>query len=406
MSAAAGHDLPVVDAADAAAGPLADAFEDAVADPPAEAAGPDAGAAIDRRALAAALHQRLAARPDRFDLFEAMRLLENAHRDKPRLGDGLRPVDEPVRFAQEPSLVFAPSPLAAFETVEGAPARLVQRVFGFLGPNGALPTHLTEYARERELYSRDPTFLRFLDTLLHRFGLFFYRAWARAQPVVGLDRPRDAPVVRHVGALIGLGEPGLRHRDALGDMPKLFYAGRLGRQVRDADGLQSWLSLQFQVPVRVLDFQGGWLQLEAAERTRLRRDPLGRLGRGAVLGRSVWDVQHKFRVVMGPLGWSRFAELLPGGRPLESLRALVRQFLGFEFAWDLRLVLKRDDVPVWSLGGRRDARTGCLGRTAWLRTTRPRAGSAGDADDLIMNVESVRPPPAAATPPAAAAAGH
>ncbi len=359
---------------------------------------------IDSRSPAAVVLARLVQRPDRFDLFEAMRLIENAHRDKPRLGDALRPVDEPVRFAQEPSLVFAPSPVAAFSVREGAPPRLVQRVFGFLGPNGALPIHLTEYAREREVYSRDPTFLRFLDTLLHRFGLLFYRAWARAQPVVGLDRPAEASVVRQVGSLIGLGERGLCHRDALGDMPKLFYAGRLGRQVRDADGLQSWLSLQFQVPVKVLDFQGAWLQLEPSERTRLRRDPLGRLGHGAVLGRSVWDVQHKFRVVMGPLGWKRFADLLPGGQPLESLRALVRQFLGFEFAWDLRLVLKRDDVPLWTLAGSRDRRTGCLGRTAWLRTTRPRAGSAGDADDLIMNVESIRPPPVAVTPTAAGAA--
>lgn len=348
-----------------------------------------------------ALYRRLAARTDRFDLFEVMRLIERSHPDKPRLGDALRPNDEPIRFAQEPSLVFAPSPLAEFTVRDHAPPRLVQRVFGFLGPNGALPTHLTEYAREREMYSRDPTFLRFLDTLLHRFGLLFYRAWARAQPVVGLDRPATAPVVRHVASLIGMGEPGLRNRDALGDMPKLFFAGRLARQVRDADGLRAWLSLQFQVPVEVRDFQGAWLQLERAERSRLRRDPLGRLGRGAVLGRSVWDVEHKFRIVMGPLTWTRFADLLPGGRPLEALRALVRQYAGFEFAWDLQLVLRRDDVPVWSLGGTRDARTGRLGRTAWLRATRPRAGSAGDADDLIMNVESVRPSATSRSPAAA-----
>jgi type VI secretion system protein ImpH len=71
-----------------------------------------------------------------------------------------------------------------------------------------------------------------------------------------------------------------------------------------------------------------------------------------------------------------------------QLRALVRQYVGFEFAWDLRLVLQRDDVPAWSLGPRRNAQHGRLGRTAWL------GGGAGyrrsnDADDLIMNVESI-----------------
>jgi len=336
------------------------------------------------------LFARLARKSSSFDLFQAMRRIEQAFPDKPRLGDGMRPVDEPFRFAQEPSLIFAPAPVAAFERPEnGALPRLVQRVFGFLGPNGALPIHLTEYARERQLYNGDRTFSRFLDMLLHRFGLFFYRAWARTQPVVALDRPADAPIVRHIGALFGLIEPATRRRDALGDFPKLFFAGRLARSVRDADGLEAWLTLQFGGPVRVDQFQGHWMGLGREERSRLQRDGQPALGRGAVLGKSVWDVQHKFRIVIGPLSWERFAALLPDGQPLAQLRALVRQYVGFEFAWDLRLILKRDEVPSWTLASGRDGRTGRLGRTAWLHGARNFRRSA-DADQLIMNVESIR----------------
>jgi type VI secretion system protein ImpH len=320
-----------------------------------------------------------------------MRQIECAFPDKPRLGDATRPVEEPFRFAQEASLVFAPAPVAAFErpAAAGARPRLVQRVFGFLGPNGALPTHLTEYARERMLYNGDRTFGRFLDMLLHRFGLFFYRAWARTQPVVALDRPDDAPIVRHIGALLGLIEPATRRRDALGDFPKLFFAGRLARSVRDADGLEAWLTLQFGGPVRVKQFQGHWMPLGRKERTRLMRDGQPALGRGAVLGKTVWDVQHKFRIVIGPVPWVRFAALLPEGRLLDQLRALVRQYVGFEFAWDLRLILKRDEVPAWAMAGSRDRRVGRLGRTAWLNGGRSYRRSS-DADDLVMNVESIR----------------
>ncbi|HZV92136.1 MAG TPA: type VI secretion system baseplate subunit TssG [Caldimonas sp.] len=329
------------------------------------------------------------AHASRFDLFAAMRRIENACLDKPRLGDASRPSDETIRFAQDASLVFAPTAVVGLERREGRPPRLVQRVFGYMGPNGALPIHLTEYARERETYNNDPTFARFLDTLLHRFGLFFYRAWARAQPVVGLDRPHDAPVVRHVGALIGIAERSLRDRDALGDAAKLFFAGRLARSVRDADGLEAWLSLRFEVPVRVAQFQGHWMPLGRDERSRLQRQGQSALGRGAVLGRTVWDVQHKFRIVIGPLGWDRFSSMLPGGRALEQLRALVRQYVGFEFAWDLRLILRRGDVPSWTLSGARDTRVGRLGRTAWLNAGM-RFRRDRDADDLIMNVESIR----------------
>jgi len=348
--------------------------------------------ALTRSELPAdALFARLESEASSFDLFQAMRRIECAFLDKPRLGDAMRPTEEPFRFAQEASLIFAPSPVAAFERPEDQDAkpRLVQRVFGFLGPNGALPIHLTEYARERLLYNGDRTFGRFLDMLLHRFGLFFYRAWARTQPVVALDRPDDAPIVRHIGSLFGLIEPATRNRDALGDFPKLFFAGRLARSVRDADGLEAWLALQFGGPVHVDQFQGHWMPLGREERTRLKRDGEPALGRGVVLGKSVWDVQHKFRIIIGPLAWERFAMLLPDGKTLEQLRALVRQYVGFEFAWDLRLILKREDVPRWTLAGSRDRRVGRLGRTAWLNGHRNFRRTA-DAEDLIMNVESIR----------------
>lgn len=323
------------------------------------------------------------ARPGRFDLFQALRRIEAAHPDKPRLGDALRPGDEPVRFASEPALNFPPTPITRLDVREHGAPRLVQRVMSLFGPNGSLPTHLTEYARERALHHGDRTFAAFADMLLHRFGLLFYRAWARANPVVSMDRGRDAPIVRHVGALIGLAEPALRERDALGDFPKLYFAGRLARSVRDADGLQSWIALRFGVPALVQQFSGHWMRLEPDERTRLvRHDGVG-LGRGAMLGRQVWDVQHKFRIEIGPLGWEAFQAFLPSGPQLPALQAMVRQYVGQEFAWDVRLRLKPAEVPAWPLGRARGV--GMLGRSAWLNSRRPRL----HADQLIMNVEGI-----------------
>ncbi len=327
----------------------------------------------------------LTARPGRFDLFQALRRIEAAHPNKPRLGDALRPGDEPLRFSGEAALNFAPTPITRLEPNNFGPPRLVQRVIGLFGPNGALPTHLTEYARERQMHHGDRSFGAFVDLLLHRFGLLFYRAWARANPVVGMDRGRDAPIVRHVGALVGLAEPSQRERDALGDFPKLFFAGRLARSARDADGLQSWISLRFGVPVQVQQFCGHWMTLDPDERTRVGRHarPGTALGRGAMLGRQVWDVQHKFRIVIGPLTWPGFQAFLPQGQRLEALQAMVRQFVGLEFAWDVQLRLQLAEVPAWSLGRQRGI--GQLGRSAWLNSERPRER----ADQLIMNVESI-----------------
>ena len=333
-----------------------------------------------------ALWRRLAEAPHGNDLFQILRRIESAHPHLPRLGEAMRPQDEPLRVAQEASLTFAPSALSALVNVPGTLPRMVQRVFSMLGPNGPLPTHLTEYARERQMHHADATLLRFIDMLTHRFALQFSRAWALAQPVIGLDRPGDTRYPRWLGSLFGIGGEAFFARDALGDFAKLHFAGRLSRSVRDADGLRAWISLQFGVPVRIEQWCGHWMRLARAERTRLSRRGGQALGRGAVMGAQVWDVQHKFRIVIGALEWARYAEFLPGGTALPELKAMVRQYVGFEFEWDLRLILRRADVPALRLQvvqKRQPAGGGALGLSAWLNPYR----HAHDAGGLVINVE-------------------
>lgn len=343
------------------------------------------GAAPDKARRTRELRQsqvlsRIEREPHRFNLFAALRRIEAAFDDRPRLGEAPRPADEPLRFAQEASLTFAPAAISAL-VVGGAVPRLIQRVFGPLGPNGPLPTHLTEYTRERASHHGDPTLQRFIDMLTHRFGLLFYRAWARAQPVVSLDRASDSRVAKHLGALFGMAEAIHRHPDAMGHEPKLFFAPRLARAVRDADGLRGWIASYFGVGVTIEECVGHWMTLDPAERSRLARHGQPALGRGVVLGRSVWDVQHKFRIVIGPLDFETYQRFLPDQPGLDELRALVRQYVGFEFDWDVRLVLAEVDVPAWRLGA--TPGVGLLGRTGWVGRRRL------DAGDLVLNVENL-----------------
>jgi hypothetical protein len=89
-------------------------------------------------------------RPYAFHVFQALRRLECAYRELPRLGKSTRLSDDPLRLTQEPSLAFAPSTLAAFKPGnEQHPPRLSEYFLGLFGPQGPLPLHLTEYARKR-----------------------------------------------------------------------------------------------------------------------------------------------------------------------------------------------------------------------------------------------------------------
>lgn len=325
-------------------------------------------------------------KPFSFDFFQALRRIECLHPNKPRLGKGLRPVDEPVRLTQEPSMAFAPSSLSSFHpSMGGQPPLMEQRFFGLLGPNGPLPLHLTEYARARLINAGDPTFARFLDMFNHRFLLFLYRAWAQGRPVASLDRPDDDRFTVYIGALEGMAGSKLRERDEIGDFTKLFFAGLLGRQVRNRDGLVALLTGYFRVPVKVEEFVGHWMCLPPREQTRLLAgDPgapdnaSGQLGCDTVLGARIWDRQHKFRIWLGPLTLSQYESFLPGGKAIGRMVAWVRQYFCFEFEWDVRLMLMHDEVPKARLG-----QFGRLGWTTWLGE-RP---AAGDAIELTLDME-------------------
>lgn len=348
---------------------------------------------VDEREASAAKVQALWADisryPHRQELFQVMRRIASAYPQLPKFGQALRPSDEPLRITQEATLTFAPSAVSAVQIAPGALPRLMQRVFGLLGPNGPLPIHMTEQARERQMHHADPTLLRFLDMLTHRFAMQFYAAWAQAQPVVSLDRPGDSLHSAIVGSLFGLGNAASFARDPVGDYPKLYFAGRLSRSVRDAEGLQAWISSQFKVPVAIEPWSGHWMTLEPLDRSRLlRRGALG-LGRGVALGSRVWDVQHKFRIVVGALDWNQYAEFVPGGSALPALLALVRQYVGFEFEWDVRVILRREQVPSLQLSSdprRIGARIGALGQSTWLSTSK----RLRDAGDYVVNVENTR----------------
>lgn len=319
-------------------------------------------------------------RPERFGLFEALRLLERAHPDRPRLGRSRRPAEDPVRIGQAPSLSFAPCSLARWEPgADGRPPRLVARSFGLFGPDGALPLHLTEYARNRQRNEGDATLTRFVDLFHHRMASFLYRAWAEARPTVQRDRPGEDLFAGWIGSLFGLpgGDGGAR--DPLAGTARLHFAGVLSGGTRPPDGLCAMVTGFFGVPAAVEEFVARSLELPRRDRLRLGETPrTGALGRTTTLGARIRDRQSGFRLVLGPMSLDDYRRLLPGGGSLARLDALVRGYTGDELDWDVRLVLAADQIPEPRLGG--EAR---LGLTTWL------GAHAGEADrgDLCLRAE-------------------
>lgn len=323
------------------------------------------------------LERRLERDAARMDFFQVLRLIENARPDLPRIGTSLRPRDDAVRFGQDPALVFHASALGAFRRTDGeARARLAVNFFGLLGANGPLPTHLTEYVRDRLRHGGDATMLAFLDVFHHRMLALFYRARASAEPVISLDREDGDRFSAFVGSLFGIGAPALRERDALGDFAKLHFAGLLASRARPAASLVTILRAYFRLPVQIEQFVGHWMPLPAEVQSRIGRAEEGnRLGSSLMLGTRVWDCQHKFRIVIGPLGYADYQRFMPGGESMRRLRDWVRTYAGLTLDWDLRLVLEKAQRPPLRLGGATR-----MGWSTWLAST----AATRDPDQMLV----------------------
>ncbi len=320
----------------------------------------------------------LFAAPGKFDFFQAVRLLERfaSAEDRAAVGGDTAPEQEAVSFRVLPALRF---PVGSVSKVaperDGAP-ELVTTFGGLTGPDGILPQHYTALLISRSRL-KDHTLRDWLDMFHHRLLSLFTRAWEKNRWAAVVDRQRAEGATREDAAtragfsVAGFGTGGLRERLKLpGDVP-VFYAGLLSRQPSTATGLEQILGDFFGWPVRVEQFAGQWLYLDAENKAELPREGHTglncTLGRDVVIGRRVWDVQGSVRVVVGPLDGRAFRSLLPGGDARGPVCEMVRLYLGLEFDAEIQVVIEPDAVPVTAL--EYDERAGPrLGWNTWVRT--------------------------------------
>ncbi len=273
------------------------------------------------------LRESLAEAPWRFDFFQVLRRVEDANRELPRVGWASRPCEEPVRLSQDPYMHFAPASVQSFRPGEGGQRdRLTVFFFGVFGPQGPLPLHITEYARQRQYNYGD-------------------RSWADSEPAVSHDRRRHDRIAGYIASLVGIGMPSLQGRDAMPDLAKLFFAGHLAGSSRHPEGLSAMVESVLGVPAHIEEFVPMWSALPEDAQWRLGRAGGPTLGVDTVLGAFVRQVQQRFRVVIGPL-----------------------EPAAFELEWDVALI--RTHLEPIQLGG-----TARLGWTSGLAGER--AATAG-----------------------------
>ena len=320
------------------------------------------------RPVAETLGAKLDAEIDRFEPFEALRLIE-AFRSRPTGSrpDGEAVVEAPLTAGAITSrhVATALAPGGSFGIDREGPPEAA--FVGLAGPLGPLPPVYTDVAL-KERKSRNPGLAGFFDLFVARITAAFldtsekYRlpTLIARHGTTGGDR-----VTAALRAMIGLGLPAHRNRLSTIDAELLPYAGLLGRDVRSAAGLEVLLSDRLGTRVRIEPFARRWLPIAAEEQTRLGMGApsYGRLGVDAVAGSGFFDASSTFRVVIGPVPAATFRELAPGQQRMRELVELVRLYMDPGLDFDVQVILRKEDVPESQLGEAAPS----LGWNAWLR---------------------------------------
>ena len=313
--------------------------------------------------------------PQKFDFFQAVRLLERIGNVSGALGRDA-PRREVVRFAVRQSMAFPASAIHDLRREPGAKSSdssnptpfsvMTVAFFGLTGPKGVLPLLYTAELRRR-LRAGDQLTADFFDLFNHRLISLFYRAGEKYRIASdqggGPDRQAFANALM---AMIGLGPEGGPQRDrlSLDDRRLLLRAGLFTRQVRTAEGLAALIAETIGIEAEVRQFVPRWVEIGPEFRAQI--GAVGRnnvLGQTCMIGRRYLDCQGKFRLRIGPMTYCKFERLLPGTATLRELVELTRLYVGPEFVFDLELILKAEEVPRSRLGD--GAAPPALGRQTW-----------------------------------------
>lgn len=350
-----------------------------------------------QRRLDPALVDHSLQEPERYEFFQLVRLYEILFRNAPR-GQGGDPVNERIRFRNSLRLGFAPSQVdaiapsyardeAGLDTGELEQVELTPSFIGMLGINGTLPIHYTEQVINHARFKRDESGRAFLDLFTNRAVGHFYRAWKKYRLPILYETDRQNRFLPLILSLGGLGFDALRDRLGSGaggidDESIGWFTGLLRQRPVSAEALQRVIGGYFRETVRIEQFVGHWYVVPSEQRSCLGGKNTT-LGGNALVGERVWQRNLRIRIHIGPLRHARYMAFLPKGELAAALEKILSLATGGQFEYEIRPILRADDIQPASLGGGAGCR---LGRDSFM-LSRPETRDRADTSYLTHFIQ-------------------
>jgi type VI secretion system protein ImpH len=261
--------------------------------------------------------------------------------------------------------VFSPADIRRIEPLGDDPdkTRVVVNFMGMYGVSAPTPVYLTELIGFEGIDAQP--LVDFLDIFNHRLLSLYYRAWLKYRFPYRYESGAKDAFSSYVLAFVGLMDPVTHPLTELPIQRLLKYVGLGSPQTRPPVSLERVVSDYFGgIPVVVREYVLRWVKIPADQLNRIGEANCS-LGSDLSVGDRVPDRDGKIRIEIGPVGWDRYLEFLPGTQAFHDLCALVR-FWSFErFDFDIQIEILREEVPAARFDSEEPPQ---LGRTAWPMT--------------------------------------
>ncbi|TCV67580.1 type VI secretion system baseplate subunit TssG [Pseudomonas fluorescens] len=297
-----------------------------------------------------------------YSLFQAVLLVIDRLREAhPGLDDDA--LYDRLEFQANPSLGFPASDIDHVEFFEEhgqVRARLCLNLIGLVGAGSPLPAFYGEQAlgEEKDNPTRD-----FLDLFHHRLQRLMLPIWRKYRYCASFQSGARDPFSEQLYALIGLGGEEIRKASQLNWKRLLPYLGLLSLRAHSAALIEAVLRYYFKHAELNLE-QCIERNVDILDEQRNRLGSANSLlSQDLVLGEQVRDRSGKFRIHICELDWQRFHEFLPIGSGYQPLCSLVRFTLRDPLEYDIRLVLRQQEIRELRIGEQNTCR---LGWTSWL----------------------------------------
>ena len=313
-----------------------------------------------RRRHASVIQQLLDA-PQRFECFQALRLLlawlaEHGIDEHTALA-------KLVRFDNSVSLRFpagqvetlttggaddADSLLQALLSGHGQHIHLTPAFMGLLGCQGSLPSHYSERIAAHQYSERDTGPRAFLDLFSSRAVALFYQAWQKYRIE---QAGHSGDFLSRLLALAAC-RPG-QDEAAAG-----LYSGLLQQRNISSIVMARILADHFGVPCHIDEATGAMDVLAPREQTALGADNAV-LGQRALVGERCRRPDLAVRLRLGPLTAKQHASFLPRAPGSQALRHMLMLFGQPLVRYDIVLVLRASDVRGTTLAAAPQGSLGC-----------------------------------------------